>query len=170
MIMSSCSLKWRPATKCSWHTNINQSIQYCDIWRNFHPLHEENSKNEEGKPHLFLALVLVSLAGLPWGCGPTIKRNQKQIQIIIWWWDKQACLTNSCLALLTLISFASLPLLSCGRSTVLLSTHMFHLYVQPQIGFSPCVAGLKKMGVQGTVHCAMNIVQLVVLISRTNQE
>ena len=66
--MSSCSLKWRPATKCPWHTNINQSIQCCDIWRSLscHPLHEENSKNEEGKPHLFLALVLVSLAGLPW--------------------------------------------------------------------------------------------------------
>ena len=112
MIMSSCSLKWRPATKCSWHTNINQSIQYCDIWRNFHPLHEENSKNEEGKPHLFLALVLVSLAGLPWGCGPTIKRNQKQIQTIIWWWDEQACLTNSCLVLLCdfLCKLASLSL------------------------------------------------------------
>ena len=116
MIMSSCSLKWRPATKCPWHTNINQWIQCCDIWRNLscHPLHEENSKNEEGKPHLFLALVQVSLAGLPWGCGPTIKRNQKQIQTIIWWWDEQACLTNSCLALLCdfLCKLASLSLVS----------------------------------------------------------
>ena len=60
------------------------------------------------------------------------------------WFPLQACLPLSCLVEGLLCS-------SPPTCSTFMSSH--------RLGFPPVLLGWKKMGLQGTVHCAMNIVQ-----------